>query len=255
MKANGTPISMLTAYDYTFAQWIDRAGIDIILVGDSASNVMAGNATTLSITLPEMIYHGRSVVRAVKRAFVVVDMPFGTVAGNPMVSLDNAIKMMQQTGADAIKVEGGREIIDDIKKIIGAGIPVMGHLGLMPQSVNKYGGYAIRGKDVAEQEKILEDSMMLHQAGCFAIVLEKIPTSLAEKISRHIPIPIIGIGAGASVDGQVLVSQDMLGMNDGFSPKFLRKYADVGNTIKEAVQAYIHDVKKGDFPNSSESYL
>lgn len=254
MKKQGEKISMLTAYDYTMAGLIDGAGTDVILVGDSASNVMAGNATTLPITLEQMIYHGRSVARAVKRAMVVVDMPFGTVSGNPMKSLDNAVRMMQETGADALKIEGGEEVLEDIKKIIGAGIPVMGHLGLMPQSINKYGGYGLRAKSNSEAEKLSNDAQLLEKAGCFAVVLEKIPAQLAQRVSGELSIPVIGIGAGGQVDGQVLVGQDMLGMNKGFAPKFLRRYADLHQVITDAVGNYIRDVKSCDFPNMDESY-
>lgn len=254
MKQQKEKISMLTAYDYSFATIIDQAGMDIILVGDSASNVMAGNFTTLPITLDEMIYHGKSVMRAVKRSLVVVDMPFGTVSGDANNSLHNAIRMMKETGADALKIEGGKEIAEDIQKIINAGIPVMGHLGLMPQSVNKYGGYGIRAKGDKEAEKLIADAKLLEEIGCFAIVLEKIPAALAEKVTKEVSIPIIGIGAGAQVDGQVLVMQDMLGINKDFSPKFLRRYADLHTNITEAVQSYISDVKTSSFPNEKESY-
>lgn len=254
MKRNGEKISMLTAYDYSFASIFDQAGLDIILVGDSASNVMAGNLTTLPITLDQMIYHGQSVVKAVKRSLVVVDMPFGTVSGNPMKSLDAAIRVMKETGADAVKIEGGEEIEEDLKKIIGANIPVMGHLGLMPQSINRYGGYGLRAKDDDEARKLLADALLLQRLGCFAIVLEKIPATLAKKVAKQLDIPVIGIGAGAGADGQVLVMQDMLGINKDFSPKFLRRYADLHTNITEAVQSYIKDVKEGDFPNENESY-
>lgn len=254
MKQRGEKISMLTAYDYSMAGIIDQAGMDIILVGDSASNVMVGNITTLPMTLNQMIYHGRSVMNAVKRSLVVVDMPFGTVSGNPLQSLEAAIRMMKETGADAIKIEGGEEIKDDIKKIIDAGIPVMGHLGLMPQSINKYGTYNVRAKDETEAEKLLNDAKLLEEIGCFAIVLEKIPAKLAERVASELEIPIIGIGAGGGVDGQVLVMHDMLGINKNFSPKFLRRYADLHTVITEAVQNYIKDVKTRDFPNEKESY-
>lgn len=254
MKQKGEKISMLTAYDYSFAGIFDQAGLDIILVGDSASNVMAGNKTTLPMTLEQMIYHGQSVVRAVKSTMVVVDMPFGSVSGNPMKSLESAIKVIKETGADAVKIEGGEEVSDDIKKIINAGIPVMGHLGLMPQSINKYGGYGLRAKDEEEAKKLLADALLLQRLGCFALVLEKIPASLAKKIAKQLDIPVIGIGAGVDVDGQVLVMQDMLGINKDFTPKFLRRYADLHTTITQAVQSYIKDVKEADFPNQEESY-
>lgn len=254
MKQKGEKISMLTAYDYSFASIFDQAELDIILVGDSASNVMAGNKTTLPMTLDQMIYHGQSVVRAVKSTMVVVDMPFGSVSGNPMKSLESAIRVIKETGADAVKIEGGEEIGDDIKKIINAGIPVMGHLGLMPQSINKYGGYGLRAKDEEEAKKLLADALLLQRLGCFALVLEKIPASLAKKIAKQLDIPVIGIGAGVDVDGQVLVMQDMLGINKDFTPKFLRRYADLHTTITQAVQSYIEDVKEADFPNQEESY-
>jgi 3-methyl-2-oxobutanoate hydroxymethyltransferase len=254
MKKRGEKISMLTAYDYSMASIIDQAGMDIILVGDSASNVMVGNVTTLPMTLNQMIYHGKSVVNAVKRSLVVVDMPFGTVSGNPLLSLEAAIRVMKETGADAIKIEGGEEIIADIRKIIDAGIPVMGHLGLMPQSINKYGTYNVRAKDESEAEKLVRDAQLLQEVGCFGIVLEKIPAKLAGKVATGLQIPIIGIGAGGKVDGQVLVMHDMLGINKNFSPKFLRRYADLHAVITSAVQAYIKDVKTQDFPNENESY-
>lgn len=254
MKKRGEKISMLTAYDYSMASIIDQAGMDIILVGDSASNVMVGNVTTLPMTLNQMIYHGKSVMNAVKRSLVVVDMPFGTVSGNPLQSLEAAIRVMKETGADALKIEGGEEIAADIKKIIDAGIPVMGHLGLMPQSINKYGTYNVRAKDDTEAEKLVRDAKLLQQIGCFGIVLEKIPASLAGEVASELQIPIIGIGAGGQVDGQVLVMHDMLGINKNFSPKFLRRYADLHSVITEAVQGYIKDVKTQDFPNENESY-
>ncbi len=254
MKARGEKISMLTAYDYTMAALIDQAGMDVILVGDSASNVMAGNVTTLPITLDQMIYHGRSVARAVKRALVIVDMPFGTCSGNPIKSLEAAIRIMQETGAEALKIEGGKEIQEDIKKIIDAGIPVMGHLGLMPQSINKFGTYTVRAKEDAERKKLLEDAHLLQELGCFGIVLEKIPAKLAQQVAEELTIPIIGIGAGGGVDGQVLVMHDMLGINKDFSPRFLRRYADLNSIITNAVRNYISDVKSRDFPNESEQY-
>lgn len=254
MKQRGEKISMLTAYDYSMAALIDQAGMDVILVGDSASNVMVGNITTLPMTLDQMIYHGRSVMNAVKRALVVVDMPFGTVSGNPLKSLDAAIRMMKETGADALKIEGGEEIAADIKKIIDAGIPVMGHLGLMPQSINKYGTYNVRAKDKSEADKLIKDASLLQEIGCFGIVLEKIPSPLTKEVTDQLNIPIIGIGAGPHADGQVLVMHDMLGINKDFSPKFLRRYADLYTDIVGAVQNYIKDVKAVDFPNADESY-
>ncbi len=254
MKQRGEKISMLTAYDFSMASIIDQAGMDVILVGDSASNVMAGNTTTLPMTLDQMIYHATCVMRAVKRSLVVVDMPFGTCSGNPIKSLEAAIRIMKESGADAVKIEGGEELIFDIKKIIDAGIPVMGHLGLMPQSINKYGTYNVRAKEESEAEKLISDARMLEQAGCFAIVLEKIPSELAKRVAAEVTIPIIGIGAGAGVDGQVLVMHDMLGINKNFSPKFLRRYADLHTAITDAVQNYIKDVKTLDFPNENECY-
>ncbi|MFV0469926.1 MAG: 3-methyl-2-oxobutanoate hydroxymethyltransferase [Dysgonomonas sp.] len=254
MKQRGEKISMLTAYDYSMASIIDQAGMDVILVGDSASNVMVGNITTLPITLDQMIYHGRSVVNAVKRALVVVDMPFGTCSGDTLKSLGAAIRIMKESGAEAVKIEGGQEIAADIKQIIDAGIPVMGHLGLMPQSINKYGTYNVRAKEDEEAEKLLNDAKLLQDIGCFAIVLEKIPARLAQKVASELMIPIIGIGAGGGTDGQVLVMHDMLGINKDFSPKFLRRYADVHTIITDAVKNYIKDVKIKDFPNEDESY-
>lgn len=254
MKQRGEKISMLTAYDYSMASIIDQAGMDVILVGDSASNVMVGNITTLPMTVDQMIYHGRSVMNAVKRSLVVVDMPFGTVSGNPLNSLENAIRMMKETGADALKIEGGEEIISDIKKIIDAGIPVMGHLGLMPQSINKYGTYNVRAKNQEEAEKLMKDALLLQEVGCFSIVLEKIPADLTKEVTSKLSIPIIGIGAGPHADGQVLVMHDMLGINKNFSPKFLRRYADLHAVMTEAVQHYIKDVKAQEFPNMDESY-
>ena len=254
MKQRGEKISMLTSYDYSMAKIVDEAGLDVVLVGDSASNVMVGNITTLPMTLDQMIYHGRSVMNAVKRALVVIDMPFGSCSGNPDRSLEAAIRIMKETGADALKVEGGKEIIDDIKKIIDAGIPVMGHLGLMPQSINKYGTYNVRAKDDYEAKKLIADAHLLQETGCFGIVLEKIPAALAEEVAADLSIPIIGIGAGAKVDGQVLVIHDMLGINKGFSPKFLRRYADLHTIMTDAVQSYIKDVKEQIFPNENESY-
>ena len=253
MKQRGEKISMLTAYDYTMAQIVDGAGMDVILVGDSASNVMAGNVTTLPITLDQMIYHAKSVVRGVKRAMVVVDMPFGSYQGNEMEGLASAIRIMKESHADALKLEGGEEIIDTVKRIVCAGIPVMGHLGLMPQSINKYGTYTVRAKDEAEADKLIRDAHLLEE-GCFAIVLEKIPATLAERVASELTIPIIGIGAGGHVDGQVLVIQDMLGMNNGFRPRFLRRYADLYTVMTDAISRYVSDVKNCYFPNEKEQY-
>ena len=254
MKQSGEKISMLTAYDYTMASIVDVAGIDVILVGDSASNVMCGNVTTLPITLNQMIYHGKSVVNGAKRALVVVDVPFGSCSGNPTQSLEAAIRIMKETGADALKIEGGKEIIEDIKKIIDAGIPVFGHLGLMPQSINKYGTYTVRAKEEKEAKKLINDAKLLEEVGCSAIVLEKIPALLAKEVTKSVNIPIIGIGAGKYVDGQVLVVHDMLGMTKGFSPRFLRRYADLHSIMTEAVQHYVKDIKSSDFPNDNEQY-
>lgn len=254
MKQRGEKISMLTSYDYTTAQIVDDAGIDVILVGDSASNVMAGNVTTLPITLDQMIYHGKSVVRGVKRALVVVDMPFGSYQGNPLEGVASAIRIMKESHADALKLEGGEEIIDTVKRIISAGIPIMGHLGLMPQSINKYGTYTVRAKNDVEADKLLRDARMLEDAGCFGIVLEKIPAALAEKVAQELTIPIIGIGAGGQVDGQVLVITDMLGMTKGFSPRFLRRYADLNAVMTHAISQYVEDVKNNEFPNEKEQY-
>lgn len=254
MKNSGEKISMLTGYDFSMARIIDQAGIDVILVGDSASNVMAGHETTLPITLDQMIYHASSVVRAVERALVVVDMPFGSYQGNSKEALSNAIKIMKETGGHAVKLEGGVEIIESIKRILTAGIPVMGHLGLTPQSIYKFGTYVVRAKEEVEAERLLEDAKALEEAGCFAIVLEKIPADLAEKVASQLTIPIIGIGAGGKVDGQVLVVHDMLGINNEFSPRFLRKYANLYDTMLTAFQAYKQDIKQGNFPNTSEQY-
>lgn len=254
MKQKSEKISVLTAYDYMMAKIIDEAGIDAIIVGDSASNTMIGNQTTLPITLDQMIYHARSVVNATKRALVIVDMPFGTCSGNPLKSLDAAIRIMKETGADALKVEGGKEIKEDVKKIIDAGIPVMSHLGLMPQSINKYGTYAVRGKDKKEAEKLISDCLLMEEIGAFGILLEKIPAELATEISGKLSIPTIGIGAGSGADGQVLVIHDMMGMNKAFSPKFLRRYADLHSVMTEATQNYIHDVKNVQFPSKEECY-
>lgn len=254
MKLRGEKIAMLTSYDYTMAKIVDGAGIDVILVGDSASNVMAGNVTTLPITLDQMIYHAKSVVRGVNRALVVVDMPFGTYQTSDIEAVGNAIKIMKISHADALKVEGGAEIIPSVKKIVDAGIPVMGHLGLTPQSINKFGTYAVRAKEEAEAEKLISDAHLLEETGCFSLVLEKIPATLAAKVANEISIPIIGIGAGGGVDGQVLVISDMLGMNNEFSPRFLRRYADLFGTITQAVGNYVEDVKSRDFPNEKEQY-
>ncbi len=254
MKQRGEKISMLTSYDYTTAQIVDGAGVDVILVGDSASNVMAGNVTTLPITLDQMIYHGKSVVRGVTRALVVVDMPFGSYQGNPLEGVASAIRIMKESHADALKLEGGEEIIDTVKRIISAGIPLMGHLGLMPQSINKYGTYTVRAKEEAEAEKLLRDAHLLEEAGCFGLVLEKIPAVLAERVAKELTIPVIGIGAGGNVDGQVLVVADMLGMTKGFSPRFLRRYADLNTIMTNAISQYVTDVKSCDFPNDQEQY-
>lgn len=254
MKQRGEKISMLTAYDYSMASIIDNAGMDVILVGDSASNVMAGNITTLPMTMEQMIYHAQCVRKAVKRALVCVDLPFGSYQGNSKHAVQSAIQMMKETGADCIKIEGGAEIKESIQRILSAGIPIMGHLGLTPQSINKFGTYAVRAKEEAEAQKLVEDCHLLEDLGCFAIVLEKIPAQLAKKIAEELSIPIIGIGAGPYVDGQVLVMHDMLGINKDFSPRFLRRYADLFETIKDAVEHYIKDVKEGDFPNEKESY-
>ncbi len=254
MKNSGEKISMLTGYDYSMARIIDTAGIEIILVGDSASNVMAGHETTLPITLDQMIYHASSVVRAVERALVVVDMPFGSYQGNSKEALSNAIRIMKESGGHAVKLEGGGEIIESIKRILTAGIPVMGHLGLTPQSIYKFGTYVVRAKEEAEAQRLIEDAKALEAAGCFAIVLEKIPAKLAEQVAKSVAIPIIGIGAGNGVDGQVLVVHDMLGINNEFSPRFLRKYANLYEQMHAAFQQYISDVKSGDFPNQHEQY-
>lgn len=254
MKQSGKKIAMLTSYDYSMAQIVDGAGVDIILVGDSASNTMAGNVTTLPITIDQMIYHARSVVRGVKRALVVCDMPFGTYQVDPQDAVRNAIRIMQETGCDAVKMEGGVEIIPAIKLILDAGIPVMGHLGLTPQSINKFGTYAVRAKDEEEAAKLRSDAKALSKVGCFAIVLEKIPAKLAEEVTKSVPVPIISIGAGGACDGQVLVIHDMLGMNKGFSPKFLRRYANLYDVMTDAIGQYVTDVKSGDFPNENEQY-
>ena len=254
MKNNGEKISMLTAYDYTLAKIIDSAGIDVILVGDSASNVMAGHETTLPITLDQMIYHASSVVRAVERALVVVDLPFGSYQGNSKTALNSSIKIMKESGAHAVKMEGGVEILTSIRRILTAGIPVMGHLGLTPQSIYKFGTYTVRAKEEAEAEKLLSDAKKLEEAGCFALVLEKIPAKLAARVAESIAIPVIGIGAGGDVDGQVLVLHDMLGMTHEFHPRFLRRYLNLYEDINGAVKNYIQDVKSSDFPNEKEQY-
>ena len=254
MKQNGEKISMLTAYDYTLAKIIDGAGIDVILVGDSASNVMAGHETTLPITLDQMIYHASSVVRGIDRALVVVDMPFGSYQGNSLEALSSAIKIMKESGGHSVKLEGGSEIIESIERILTAGIPVMGHLGLTPQSIYKFGTYTVRAKEEVEAEKLLADAKLLEEAGCFAIVLEKVPAQLAQKVAESISIPVIGIGAGVGVDGQVLVLHDMLGMTHEFNPRFLRRYLNLADDITGAVQSYVQDVKSADFPNEKEQY-
>ena len=254
MKQAGEKISMLTAYDYSMATVIDRAGIDIILVGDSASNVMVGNNTTLPMTVDQMIYHGKSVMNGVEKAMVVVDMPFGSYHASPAEAVTNAVKIMRETEADCLKLEGGVEIIESVKAILAAGIPIMGHLGLMPQSINKYGSFGLRAKDDKEAQKLIDDAKLLEEVGCCSVVLEKIPAELAAKVTKELTIPTIGIGAGPFVDGQVLVMHDMLGLNKGFSPKFLRRYANLYDIITEAVQGYINDVKSSDFPSSKESY-
>ena len=249
MKSRGEKISMLTAYDYSMAKILDRAGIDIILVGDSAANVMAGYATTVPMTLDKMIYHAQSVTRATERALVVVDMPFGTYQGNSKEALASAVRIMKETEAGAVKLEGGREILESVDRILSAGIPVMGHLGLTPQSIHKYGTYAVRAKSDEEAQKLVEDAKLLEKAGCFGIVLEKIPASLAGRVAKELVIPIIGIGAGRYVDGQVLVAHDMLGINNEFSPRFLRRYANLADIMSEAFTNYIADVKSGNFPS------
>ncbi len=253
-KENGEKISMLTAYDFSMAGIVDRAGIDVILVGDSASNVMAGHETTLPITLNEMIYHASSVVRAVSRALVVVDLPFGTYQGNSRLALESAIRIMKESGAHAVKMEGGGEIRESIERILTAGIPVMGHLGLTPQSIYKFGTYTVRAKEELEAQKLLEDAMLLEKIGCFSFVVEKIPAQLAEKVAQSVHIPVIGIGAGPGVDGQVLVLHDMLGINKEFRPRFVRRYLEMADLMDKAVKAYITDVKSVDFPNNREMY-
>ena len=254
MKRDGEKISMLTAYDYSFAKIIDNAGVDIILVGDSASNVMAGHETTLPITLDQMIYHASSVIRAVKRALVVVDLPFGTYQADSKVALKSAIRIMKESGAHAVKLEGGKLVKDSIERILKAGIPVMGHLGLTPQSIYKFGTYSVRAKEEKEAKTLIDDALLIEKSGCFSLVLEKIPNILSKKVSNKLKIPIIGIGAGSSLDGQVLVSHDMLGMNKDFSPRFLRRYLDLDSLITNAVKKYSKDIKNGDFPNKEEQY-
>ncbi|MDY6801629.1 MAG: 3-methyl-2-oxobutanoate hydroxymethyltransferase [Bacteroidota bacterium] len=254
MKLRGEKIAMLTGYDYSMARILDKAEIDVVLVGDSASNVMAGNETTLPITMDEMIYHAKSVVRAVNRALVVIDMPFGSYQGNSKEALINAIRIMKETGGHAVKIEGGQEILESVQRILSAGIPVMGHLGLTPQSIHKFGTYVVRAREDAEAEKLIEDAHKLQEAGCFGLVLEKIPAKLAARVASELTIPVIGIGAGPDVDGQVLVLHDMLGITQEFSPRFLRRYHNLFEEIKGSVKAYINDVKTLDFPNEKEQY-
>lgn len=254
MKNHGEKIAMLTAYDYSMAAIVDEAGVDIILVGDSASNVMAGHETTLPITLDQMIYHASSVVRAAKRALVIVDLPFGSYQGNSKEALNSAIRIMKESGAHGVKIEGGVEIAESVSRILTAGIPVMGHLGLTPQSIYKFGTYTVRAKEEAEAQKLREDAVKLQELGCFGIVLEKIPAALAKQVSESLSIPTIGIGAGQSCDGQVLVIHDMLGINKGFSPRFLRKYADLHAVMNNAIQNYVSDIKTKSFPNEKEEY-
>jgi 3-methyl-2-oxobutanoate hydroxymethyltransferase len=254
MKKAGEKISMLTAYDYSMARIVDEGGVDVILVGDSASNVMAGHETTLPITLDQMIYHASSVVRACHRALVVVDLPFGSYQGDSKGALHNSIRIMKESGGHAVKLEGGREVIDSVSRILSAGIPVMGHLGLTPQSIYKFGTYTVRAKEEEEAERLLEDAHLLEEAGCFAIVLEKIPAKLAAIVSSEVRIPVIGIGAGNGVDGQVLVVHDMLGITHEFHPRFLRRYANLYDEMKGAVESYVKDVRSKDFPNDKEQY-
>lgn len=254
MKNKGEKISMLTAYDFTMAKIVDSAGIDVILVGDSASNVMAGHETTLPITLDQMIYHAASVVRAIERSLVVVDLPFGSYQSDPKEALRSAIRIMKESGGHAVKLEGGKEIKESIKRILNAGIPVMGHLGLTPQSIYKFGTYTVRAKEEEEAEKLMEDAILLEKAGCFAIVLEKVPAKLATEVAKKVGIPVIGIGAGLGVDGQVLVTHDMLGMTHEFNPRFLRRYLDLYTEMKNAFSQYSADIKSGDFPNENEQY-
>mgnify|MGYP005666350867 CR=1 FL=1 len=254
MKNQGEKIAMLTAYDFSMTRILDEAGVDILLVGDSASNVMAGHETTLPITLDQMIYHASSVVRAVKRALVVVDLPFGSYQGNSKSALDSTIRIMKESGAHAVKMEGGAEIGESVKRILSAGVPVMGHLGLTPQSIYKFGTYTVRAKEEEEAQKLLEDALLLQELGCFAIVLEKIPATLAKAVSEKLYIPTIGIGAGQYTDGQVLVTHDLLGLTKDFQPRFLRRYLQLFDTIREATEQYIQDVKNRDFPNEKEQY-
>ena len=254
MKANGEKIAMITAYDYTMAKVVDNTGMDVILVGDSASNVMAGHETTLPITLNEMIYHASAVVRAIKRALIVVDLPFGTYQGNSLTALESAIRIMKESGGHAVKLEGGSEIAESISRILTAGIPVMGHLGLTPQSIYKFGTYTVRAKEEEEAEKLMEDAKLLEKLGCFALVLEKVPAKLAEKVAKSLTIPVIGIGAGAGVDGQVLVMHDMLGITHEFNPRFLRRYLNLYEDMTKAFSSYVDDVKSVDFPNENEQY-
>lgn len=254
MKANGEKISMLTAYDYTMAKILDKAGLDVLLVGDSASNVMAGHETTLPITLDQMIYHASSVIRGIQHCLVVVDLPFGSYQSDPKEALRSAIRIMKESGAHSIKLEGGKEVKESIKRILNAGIPVMGHLGLTPQSIYKFGTYTVRAKEEAEAEKLMEDALMLERIGCFAIVLEKVPAKLAQKVAEALTIPVIGIGAGNGVDGQVLVTHDMIGMTHEFNPRFLRRYLDLFADMTSAFENYVDDVKSGDFPSDKEQY-
>ena len=254
MKANKEKISMLTAYDYTMAKIVDGAGVDVILVGDSASNVMAGHETTLPITLDQMIYHASSVIRAIDRCLVVVDLPFGAYQGNSKNALDSAIRIMKESGGHAVKLEGGNEISESISRILTAGIPVMGHLGLTPQSIYKFGTYTVRAKEEEEAEKLINDAKLLEELGCFALVLEKVPAKLAEKVAKSLTIPVIGIGAGNGVDGQVLVTHDMIGMTHEFHPRFLRRYLDLYSDMTNAFKSYVSDVKSSDFPNEKEQY-
>jgi 3-methyl-2-oxobutanoate hydroxymethyltransferase len=254
MKEAGEKISMLTAYDYSMAKIIDASGIDVILVGDSASNVMAGNETTLPITLDHMIYHASSVVKAASRALIVVDIPFGSYQGNSQEGLRSAIRIMKESGAHAVKMEGGKEILESVDRVLSAGVPVMGHLGLTPQSIYKFGTYTVRAKEEAEANKLIEDAISLEESGCFAIVIEKVPAKLTKQVAEKLSIPIIGIGAGPYADGQVLVMHDMLGINQEFNPRFLRRYADLHTSVTNAVQEYVKDVKSGSFPDKTESY-
>lgn len=254
MKSNDEKIAMITAYDYTMAKIVDGAGIDVILVGDSASNVMAGHETTLPITLDQMIYHASSVVRAIERSLVVVDLPFGTYQSDSKEALRSAIRIMKESGGHAVKLEGGKEIKDSIKKILNAGIPVMGHLGLTPQSIYKFGTYTVRAKEDEEAEKLIKDALLLQKLGCFALVLEKIPAKLAKKVSKSLKIPVIGIGAGSGVDGQVLVLHDMIGMTNEFNPRFLRRYMNLYESMTKSIGKYVNDVKSSEFPNSDEQY-